>query len=342
MHAYTGRDELITTVIQEVEEEFKFSSEQKRQFSVTQQKLRAFKRSAPEALAEGLASLKFERMVKLAEKKIIRQQRQAVAQTSESMAESLATELFHTPGRMLTAQEIVRVYDAAGCTNQTAPPNDCDSAQKMNYRTADGTCNNLNDPTLGAVFTEIARYIPPRYDDGVSRPRGFLQSQNSPIYGGPFASPNPSPRVVSTKIMVDVDNEDLVHTHMVMQFGQFASHDIVDLSQYLYCPETCVVTDETEGSCFPFVVPIENKNIMVTMALSSNCAEFFRSLGACPRQDLLTNEIPPRQQLNEVTHFLDGSIVYGYTDDILNNQIRNMTAGAPKGSLNEGAPAQGN
>ena len=37
------------------------------------------------------------------------------------------------------------------------------------YRTADGTCNNLNDATLGAALTRQRRMMDNAYDDGKLR-----------------------------------------------------------------------------------------------------------------------------------------------------------------------------
>ncbi|KAH3719115.1 hypothetical protein DPMN_061946 [Dreissena polymorpha] len=42
------------------------------------------------------------------------------------------------------------------------PP--CD--EKAYYRSYDGTCNNVVNPTWGASLTPQLREIPPMYDDG--------------------------------------------------------------------------------------------------------------------------------------------------------------------------------
>lgn len=43
-------------------------------------------------------------------------------------------------------------------------PPPCDSDYP--YRSADGTCNNLKNPTWGAAFTQFRRAMPPDYGDG--------------------------------------------------------------------------------------------------------------------------------------------------------------------------------
>lgn len=40
----------------------------------------------------------------------------------------------------------------------------CDEMAKM-YRSLDGTCNNLENPALGAALTEYSRVLPAEYDD---------------------------------------------------------------------------------------------------------------------------------------------------------------------------------
>ena len=186
----------------------------------SQDKLHAFKKASPEALAQGKANLKFERMVKLAEKKILRSQRFATTQTTTSLAESLATELLHRPGSILSEQEVARIYEESGCRQTVVNPTNCDTSEQLYYRTPDGTCNNLASPTWGAANTPLRRLIAERYDDGVSRGRGFLQSQGSSLFdGGVFGSPNPSPRVVSLRIVKDREIEDYGHTHLLMQWG---------------------------------------------------------------------------------------------------------------------------
>lgn len=82
------------------------------------------------------------------------------------------------------------------------------------YRSADGSCNNLQYPDWGKSFTCFQRLLPPAYADGQSAPR-------KSISGGPL----PNPRVLSSVIHRDL-NYPATYTHMVMQFGQFIAHDI--------------------------------------------------------------------------------------------------------------------
>lgn len=316
-----------------------FSVLQEIKLSRSQEKLHAFKKATPETLAQGTANLKFERMVNLAEKKILQNQRQATVQTSSSLAEALATELLHTPGSILTEQEIAKVYQESGCLDTIKTPN-CDTPAAKLHRTADGTCNNLANPTQGAAATALRRLIPSRYDDGIRRGRGFLQSQGSPLFNGLFNPPDPSPRIASIGIVQDQEVNDTAHTHMLMQWGQFLDHDVDAVPEYEHCPKGCTISAEFEGSCFPFAIPADDDNVMVTRAsfAARKCHEFRRSIGACPSSQVPVTEVRPREQLNSITHYVDGSMVYGSSQDVL-DMVRDATSNA--GMLRTGAPAKG-
>ena len=45
------------------------------------------------------------------------------------------------------------------------------------YRTIDGTCNNIQKPLRGASFTTFRRLIPPRYENGYFTPVGNMKSR---------------------------------------------------------------------------------------------------------------------------------------------------------------------
>lgn len=48
--------------------------------------------------------------------------------------------------------------------NKCAPIVTCDSKSK--YRTVNGSCNNLQNPTWGAELTPFYRYMDPEFSDG--------------------------------------------------------------------------------------------------------------------------------------------------------------------------------
>ena len=65
-------------------------------------------------------------------------------------------------------------------------------------------------------ITAVLYYLKGRRD-----PRGARYTD-----GEGYLSRLPSPRVVSTNIMMGTNASDDIHSHMLMQFGQFLDHDI--------------------------------------------------------------------------------------------------------------------
>lgn len=44
----------------------------------------------------------------------------------------------------------------------------CDDAKYSPYRSINGSCNNLNHPNWGTIFSPQPRYQPAQYDDGIT------------------------------------------------------------------------------------------------------------------------------------------------------------------------------
>ena len=82
------------------------------------------------------------------------------------------------------------------------------------FRTADGSCNNLYNPTWGKALGCFSRLLPPDYADGLSAPRVSVTG-----------APLPNPRILSAVLHRDL-NYPATYTHLVMQYGQFFAHDI--------------------------------------------------------------------------------------------------------------------
>lgn len=258
-------------------------------------------------MEQGRSRLLMEEMVRRAERKLSELKRkQDAGRDFETRAEDLASELFHEPGVLLTQDEMNFLYYESGCHNITRGPRrwKCYNPLLMVYRTIDGTCNNLEKTGQGAAGVPFRRAVPPLYEDGVSAPMGRMQAYNYSLAGvGPFQPPKPSARLVSMKVVKDVEeNETLQLTHMVMQWGQFIDHDISlsTESEVANC-SGCV---PTEGGCEPIIVPPNDP-----VFGSQGCLEFRRSIPACIKPT--RNRLPPREQINELTSYIDGSQVYG-------------------------------
>lgn len=111
---------------------------------------------------------------------------------------------------------------------------------------------------------------------------------------------------------------------MVMQWGQFLDHDLdftpVDpaFSRFgggLACNDTCV----NDSPCFPILVPPGDRRV------KRPCIGFSRSLATCGSVvGSLTSGFEYREQVNQITSFIDASNVYGSSTEESDN-LRNRT-----------------
>lgn len=194
----------------------------------------------------------------------------------------------------------------------------CDEFQR--YRTIDGSCNNLKHPLWGRAFRSFLRFLDPDYADGIEEPRA--SSTGAPLV---------SPRRVSMKISKGFSSLAPVHTFLLMNFGQFLDHDIT-----LTPISTLMTTDsngqvktvkvecgksgcETDGEekqdCFPIPIPHFDRDF-----INKECLMFVRS-AASPPEDC---KVGPREQLNQITAYLDASNVYGSSKE-RNQELRDAS-----------------
>uniref|UniRef100_A0A182SDD4 Peroxidase n=1 Tax=Anopheles maculatus TaxID=74869 RepID=A0A182SDD4_9DIPT len=83
------------------------------------------------------------------------------------------------------------------------------------YRTFDGSCNNLQNPSSGAANTQFTRLIPAKYSDGKSRPA--VATDGSEL---------PSARLLSVEVFQEGVQNSPEFTLANMQFGQIVAHDM--------------------------------------------------------------------------------------------------------------------
>ena len=183
----------------------------------------------------------------------------------------------------------------------------CHSRNVLRYRTADGTCNNFFYPLNGAALTAFARLLPAAYEDGISRPVGHGQF----IAGDPFSPPWPSARLVSWKIVRNLPVPNTAGlTHMFMQWGQFLDHDLDLTPMFNESDCGCNYTE----MCFPIRVKPEDSVFGVGSSHRGECIPFSRSLPACQCRSV--RDSFPRNQINQITSYIDGSNVYGSSDKL--------------------------
>uniref|UniRef100_A0A1B6E548 Uncharacterized protein n=2 Tax=Clastoptera arizonana TaxID=38151 RepID=A0A1B6E548_9HEMI len=212
---------------------------------------------------------------------------------------------------LLTPQQLQLVANLSGCMEHQASVNCSDMCFHSKYRTIDGTCNNLQHPMWGASLTGFRRVIKPIYENGFSTPVGWNKGQK--YYG----FPKPSARLVSTTLIsTDVITPDTEITHMVMQWGQFLDHDLdhaipstsAESWEGIDCKKSCAYA----APCFPMEVPENDPRIK-----NRRCMDFIRSSAICGSgmTSVFFDSLQPREQINQLTAFIDGSQVYGYTEE---------------------------
>ena len=206
----------------------------------------------------------------------------------------------------LSFSEVDYLYNASDCHHLT--PN-CSLPTVGKYRTIDGSCNNPLQPTLGAAFTPFRRLLNPAYEDGICQPVGFYQNY---IIKQPFSRGKPSPRVISLKVVRDITINQPKATLMLMQWGQFLDHDYASLMEGSAVEEEEIDCDTCtqNGECLPIPVQSNDPQFGVGTIQNGNCLRFIRSGVSCLKPQG-GGRYGPRQQLNQITHWVDASNVYG-------------------------------
>ncbi|XP_058794605.1 peroxidase-like isoform X2 [Phymastichus coffea] len=179
---------------------------------------------------------------------------------------------------------------------------DCDIGSK--YRTLDGSCNNPQNPKWGSAFTAYGRLLFPNYADGIHMPK-----KERGVHG------LPNPRAVSVALASQSDRTEVSKTLAVMEWSQFASHDIS------YTPVRKMIWTGKPISCcgddgqWPLPRHVHPNCAAIPVAENDpdygehrvRCLNYVRSMPVL-KSDC---SFGPAEQMNQVSHFLDGSTIYG-------------------------------
>lgn len=234
----------------------------------------------------------------------------------------------------------------------------CDDYAVKRVRSVDGRCNNLKNPTWGATETVFARLLQPAYDDGLGTMRS--RSVMGGIDGNYVGLPHGRQISLCTSPLRDFKHPWM--SQAAVFFGQFIDHDLVlsTCHTYITCANAHVTTylfDEkvanvililisfaapstdvvgSDGSpeppkccdipqqclhddCFQIQIGADDESYS---RIGQRCMEFVRSVPALQE----SCDLGHREQLSEVTHYLDLSTVYGSSTD-KQNSLRSFQNG---------------
>jgi peroxidase len=166
----------------------------------------------------------------------------------------------------------------------------------------DGTGNNLVHATWGSTNTDLLRIAAAAYADGISAPAG---------------ADRPSARAISNAVMNQAADTDILNNRNLSAFvyawGQFIDHDL-DLTP-------------SGTTAFNIAVPIGDPSFDPT-GTGTQVISLNRSITDPATGTSASN---PAQQVNTITAYLDGSMIYG-TDATRAAALRSFTGGLLKTS----------
>ncbi len=163
------------------------------------------------------------------------------------------------------------------------------SQRKIFYRTIDGSNNNLSDHEMNAADTELIRITQAGYSDQASAMAGIDR---------------PSPREISNAAISQTDSKltNKRASDFLWQWGQFLDHDI----------------DITDGA---------NPEELAPISIPTGDPQFdpgsTGSIAMNFNRSIYEPGSNPRQQLNEITGWIDASNVYG-SDEERATELRKM------------------
>uniref|UniRef100_A0AC35U5Q5 Str_synth domain-containing protein n=1 Tax=Rhabditophanes sp. KR3021 TaxID=114890 RepID=A0AC35U5Q5_9BILA len=180
-------------------------------------------------------------------------------------------------------------------------PLPCDATYP--YRFSHGWCNNLKNPGYATSFAPMLHLVPVAYENGIDIPRQLsVTGKKLPI-----------PRRVSNAISEDDSTANNKYSHMVMQFGQFLDHDITHVATETGPNGTnidCSICDAdttVNRNCIPIEIPNNDPHFPAFKENGQKrCLPFARSLLADTSKGY-------RNQVGQLTPYVDGSVVYGST-----------------------------
>lgn len=222
---------------------------------------------------------------------------------------------------ILSSDHLNLVAKLSGCIAHRLTTNCTNMCYHLKYRSIDGTCNNFNNPTWGASSTAFRRILKPIYENGFGQPVGWSRERKYNNFDLPSA------RLVSSKLITTEEvTPDSQISHMVMQWGQFLDHDLdhatPSVSSQSWDGIDCKRSCEYAAPCFPIDIPKGDSRVG-----NRRCMDFIRSSAVCGSgmTSVFFDEIQPREQINQLTSFIDASQVYGFAGYVAQD-LRNLSS----------------
>ncbi|XP_029697587.1 eosinophil peroxidase isoform X2 [Takifugu rubripes] len=210
-----------------------------------------------------------------------------------------------SPHELLSEGDVENLLQATGCSAELQRPSCGPGCLPERYRSITGECNNRQHPRWGAANTPYSRWLPPEYEDAWGAPRGWDPGHTY------HNATLPPVRLVSQEVLFTRNDNislDSALSHLLVEWGQWIDHDIVQTPQ---SPSTasfrsgadCTLSCSREAPCFPIQIPLSDPRNG-----TQSCMPFFRSAPSCVAGTLSQRR---REQLNAITSYVDASMVYG-------------------------------
>ena len=170
-------------------------------------------------------------------------------------------------------------------------------AEMTRWRSGDGECNNLQQPHWGRSHSAYVRLVAPLYSDSEL---GFrLSSAGLELPSARAVSDRLAGRGVAAGGGRDVGSDLSGHS---MQWGQFLTHDLDHTPEQAPPHVTdCCGEDRDHPACAPISIPQSDS---LYSKHNKTCINFLRS-SLAPTSACMVD------QQNQVTSYIDGSMLYG-------------------------------
>ncbi|XP_022695720.1 peroxidase-like isoform X1 [Varroa jacobsoni] len=181
------------------------------------------------------------------------------------------------------------------------------------YRTFDGSCNNLFYGCWGRAGETYGRLLPPDYADEMGKPRWGKKGHKLP-------NVRELSRVMQGNQVQSSQTSSATYTDMTTHFGQFLAHEVSSAAPYfdkeirngkvVRITPVCCHKVNKDSECHPIEIGHGDP-----FYEDGHCIELVRSRPynasetACLKNNAVKSNI--REQVNVVTSFIDGSVIYG-------------------------------